>query len=531
MRIDRLYPVFCISVVLLIFTFGGPAVAETLLRRGNGAEPALLDPQVINTLSQARIDGDLFEGLIALAPGGRVIPAQAMSWSVSSDGKTWTFNLRPDLKWSNGDKLTAEDFVYSLRRLVDPGNVSRNAFLGRPILHALDIAEGREKDLTKLGVEAPDPRTVRITLAAVRRDFLENLANLFPVHRASIEALGKDAFRPGNLVSNGAYQLAEWRPHVLIAAARNSNYWDTEDVHIDRVEFYPIQDLNEELKRYRAGDLDMTSDVPNGQIDLLRRTLPDEFKQSPSIGNYTIGFNNTRPPFKDNLKLRKALTLAIDRQALADQAARGVAKPAYGWIPHAVAGYPNSSFPGAELSQGERETLAQRLYTEAGYSADHPAEFALLYNTSENHRKIMFAVAAMWKKVLGVEVHVQDENYPSYLAHRLDKRTIEAWRSGFFANSIDPQSLLSVLQSTSELNDMGYENPSFDALFDKATQSTDQVERFRLLGEAEALALADFPAAPIFYYSADRLIKPYVAGWVPSQRDNFRSQDLEILPH
>jgi oligopeptide transport system substrate-binding protein len=385
--------------------------------------------------------------------------------------------------------------------------------------------------VTKLGVEAPDPRTLRITLDRPDLALPKILADLRPVHRASIEKFGKDAFKPGNMVSNGAYRLAEWRPQAMITIVKNSDYRDAADVHIDRVEYYPIEDQNEELKRYRAGDLDMTNDVPNDQLDFIESNLADQYKQSPAFGNYVIGFNNTRAPFKDNLKLREALTLAIDRETLVKKIVRGGAQPAYGWIPHSIEGYPNASFPGAELSQAAREDLARKLYAEAGYSAQHPAEFELLYNTSENHKKIMIAVAAMWKKVLGTNVRLHNEEFRVFIDNRLSKKATEAYRGGFIAPYTDPQPLLELLRTGSGFNDMAYSNPRFDALFAQAGRTPDPAERLKLFADSEALALADFPVAPIYYYSADRLIKPYVTGWQPSPLDSFRSQDLSIAAH
>jgi oligopeptide transport system substrate-binding protein len=507
------------------------AGAETVLRRGNGAEPGSLDPQAFDTTVQTRIEADLFEGLTASAPGGAVTPAQAERWSASPDGKVWTFALRPNLKWSNGDPLTAEDFVYSFRRLVDPANAFMVSFMAEPIRNALDIIKGRQKDTNQLGVEAPDPLTVRITLDTPNPALPEILTALYPVHRASVEALGRDAFRPGNMVSNGAFRLVVWRPQAVIAVARNQNYWDAEHVKIDRVEFYPIEDRNEELKRYRAGDLDVTVDLPLDQIDFIERTLGDQYKKSPSFGLYFIGLNSSRPPFKDNPKLREALTLAINRETLVDKIIRGGAEPAYGWIPRTVEHYANASFPGAELDQPGREALAQRLYAEAGYSASHPAEFELLYNTNENHKKIMIAIAGMWKRVLGATVRLSNQEFKAFVDRRLAKQTTEAFRAGFLAPYRDPQPMLEILRSGSGFNDMGYANPRFDALFDKAAGTVDPALRMDLFAQAEAVALADFPGVPIYYSTVGRLIKPYVIGWRPGPHGAFRSQDLQIQPH
>ena len=234
------------------------------MRRGIGAEPGTLDPASGDSINQIRLDADFYEGLTAIGPGGRVVPGQAESWAVSPDGLVWSFTLRPHLAWSNGAPLTAGDFVYSFRRLVDPANGFRGAFLAASIRNASALIGRHETDPTRLGVEAPDPRTVRITLETPNLALPEILALLPPVYRQAVESDGRDAFKPAHFVSNGAYQLVEWQPNTRIAATRNPQYRDAAAVHIDRVEYYPIEDQGEEFKRYRAGDLDMTGDVPYG---------------------------------------------------------------------------------------------------------------------------------------------------------------------------------------------------------------------------------------------------------------------------
>jgi oligopeptide transport system substrate-binding protein len=520
-----------LSVLAALFlSWHGAGYAETVLRRGNGAEAGSLDPQLIGSTSQDNVGRDLFEGLTAYGPGGRVVAGQAESWTVSSDGKVWTFHLRPGLKWSNGDPLTAEDFVYSFRRLVDPVTGAPAAELAQPILNAAAIRKGEEKDLTKLGVTAPDPQTVEITLADPNPSLPQMLSLLRPSNRASVEALGPEAFHPAKLVSNGAYRLVAWRPQAAIVIEKNQNYWDAAHVRIDRVEFYPIEDRAEELKRYRAGGLDVTFGVPPDQIDFVRQTLGAELKQSPALGTFAIGFNTTRPPFKDNLKLREALTLALDRRVLADKVVHGLFAPADGLVPSTIEGYPNAAFPGAELSQAAREELARKLYAEAGYSREKPAKFGLLYVTADTTKEIMIAVVGMWNRVLGVSVDLENTDFKTSIVRRKARQT-EAFQGGLIAPYVDPWFLLDQYETTGWFNDTGYANPKFDALLDQATHTAELTQRMALFGRAEAAALADFPVAPVFYRAASHLIKPYVAGWQPSPCDSYRSQDLSISLH
>ena len=328
---------------LAVLLSAGSAGAEAVLRRGNGAESGTLDPQRFQTIPEQNIIRDLFEGLTTLGPGGVVAPGQAESWTVSPDGLVWTFKLRPNLRWSNGDPLTAEDFVYSLHRQIDPEIAADNAFMMDSIVNAAEINSGTEKDLSKLGVEAPDPRTLRLTLRAPNLALPAILVILRPTHRGSVEAWGRDAFKPGHIVSNGAYQLTEWQQQARLVETRNPQYWDAEHTKIDRVEFYPVEDPNEELKRYRSGDLDMTYMVPSDQIPFITATLAPEYHVAPWFSIFYLGFNQSQPPFKGNFKLREALTLAIDRERIVDKVAIGGNTVADGWVPQARIAKPCSA--------------------------------------------------------------------------------------------------------------------------------------------------------------------------------------------
>ncbi|HLZ65603.1 MAG TPA: peptide ABC transporter substrate-binding protein [Aliidongia sp.] len=519
------------ALALAALLAGQTAAADSVLRRDNGAEPGTLDPEKFNTIPEDHILGDLFEGLTAPGPGGAIVPGAARSWNASADGLDWTFALRPDGHWSNGDAVTAEDFVYSLRRQVDPANAFYNSFLADPIANAVEIRTGIEKDLNALGVRAIDPLTLEIHLKAPNPALPAILARLRPVHRPSVEAFGRDAFRPGNLVSNGAYRLVEWRPQARIVLERNPDYWDRAHVAIDRVEFYPIEDQNEALKRYRADGLDMTDEVPHDQFALIHGELAAEYRSNPELGIFYIGFNEERPPFKDNPALRRALSLAIDRPLLVAKVVGGGTVPAYGWIPPGIKDYPTLVPCWAELPTAERLKLARAAYAEAGYGPGKPLTLSLLYNTSENNKKIMIAVAGMWKQALGVEVTLENQEFKTFLDTRKQKKATEAFRAAFISFYDDPAPLAESLVSTSAYNDLGYQNPAYDALYAQANAAATLAERYRLFAKAEAVALADQPVAPIFFYAAEHLIKPYVTGWQPSPRDSYRSQDLTVAPH
>ena len=519
------------AFVLLFLLIGQTALADSVLRRDNGAEPGTLDPQKFVTIPEDRILNDLFEGLTAAGPGGTIIPAAAQRWTVSDDALVWTFTLQPDGRWSTGEAVTAEDFVYSLRRQVDPANAFINSFLADPILNAFEIRTGAQKDPTTLGVRAIDPGTLEIRLQAPNPALPAILARLRPVHRPSVEQFGREAFRPGNLVSNGAYRLVEWRPQARVALERNPAYWDRAHVAIDRVEYYPIEDQNEALKRYRAGGLDLTDEVPHDQLALIHGELAAEYRSAPELGIYYIGFNEEQPPFKDNPALRRALSLAIDRPLLVEKVVGGGATPAYGWIPPGIKGYPNPRLSWADLPPAERVKRARAAYAEAGYGAAKPLTISLMYNTSENNKKIMIAVASMWKQTLGVEVTLENQEFKTFIDTRRQKKATQAFRAAFISFYDDPAPLAEALVSTSANNDLGYRSDAYDSLFRQASGAATLAEHYRLFAAAEAQALDDEPVAPIYFYAAEHLIKPYVTGWQPSPRDSYRTQDLAMGPH
>ncbi len=524
-------PVVALGLLWAGMTGAALAAEPVALRRDNGAEPATLDPHKFSATTEDNLITDLFEGLTATRIDGALVPGQAESWEASPDGLTWTFHLRADLHWSNGDPLTADDFVWSLQRIVDPNTTSYVSFLLDSVVAAKDITSGVEKDPGKLGVRAVDPRTLEMHLIHPNPVLPEMLTEIRPVHRGSIEIHKDQAFKPGHIVSNGAYRLVAWRPQSEIIAERNPAYWDAAHVQIERVTYLPIENENEALKAYRSGGIDITASVPNDLIPFILERYPSEYKVSPMLGLYYLGINLERPPFKDNPMLRKALSLAIDRDQLVAKIAGNGTIAAKTIVPPHFNFYPAPPEATRTLTTDEREAAAKAAYRAAGYGPGHPLTLELMYNTSENHKRVMIAVASMWKKTLGVETSLINQEFKVFLDNRREKKITQIYRAGFIGFYNDAAPLLEIFRARSTYNDFGYDNPAFDRLYEAAMASVDNGARLQGLAAAEHVLLDDLPALPLYFYAVRHMIKPYIQGWAPSPRDNLRTQDLTILPH
>ena len=499
------------------------AQAETVLHRGNGAEPETLDPQKLTGVPEANIVYDLHEGLATLDQKGEATPGVAKSWDVSDDGRVYTFHLREDAKWSNGDPITAEDVVYTLRRIVDPKTAAEYAYIYAPIENAEDITGGKTP-VEQLGVEAVDPHTVKVTLKASTPYFIGLVAHTSAalVHKATVEKFGDQWTRPGNSVSNGAYTFSEWTPQSQVVLVKNPNFHDATNVKIDKIIYYPTEDLAEEMKRFRAGELDITNDVPSDQIKWAEKNLTVEFHNSAYFGTYFYGINLTREPLGSNLNLRQALSMAIDRETLTDKITQGGELPAYSWVPPGVPAYQQQNLSFAKTSQKERNEMAKKLYKEAGYGPDKPLEVEILYNTSENHKKIAVAIANMWKKTLGVDAKLTNQEWKVYLDSR-DQKNYQVSRAGWIGDYLDPSNFMEQYMSTAGVsNFLAYNNPKYDEALKKAQVTADTAARLKLLEEAEATFVADMPLIPIYHYTNQHLISKRVVGWT----DNLLGYNL-----
>jgi len=497
------------------------------LHRGNGEEPQTLDPHRAVDVPAANVLRDLFEGLVTTAPDGRIVPGAAGRWDISRDGMTYTFYLREDARWSNGDPVTAEDFVFSFRRSVNPETATVSGRMLMPIENAQPILAG-EREPEALGVDALNERTVQIRLDDPTPYFLGLLthASTYPVHAPGLAEHGEDFVLPDNLVSNGAFRLVDWVPRSRIELEANPEYHSAGRVIIERVFYYPIEDENTEFQRFRVGDLDWTDQVPSNLFEWLSINLPQALSVSPWFGTYYFGFNLTRMPFEENLPLRRALNLAVDREILTGKVTQFGEIPTFTLVPEGLPDYTSPQPDYAAISQQERETLAQELYREAGYSEDRPLEVELRYNTSENNRKIAVAVAAMWKQTLGVRTRLINEEFRVFLQNRAMKRNTEVYRAGWIGDYQDAFTFLELFHSAHPRNDAGYANPRYDRLLEQISTERIPARRRNLMVEAERILLADQVVMPVYTYVTKRLVNPLLKGWEPNVMDFHPSRQM-----
>jgi oligopeptide transport system substrate-binding protein len=502
-------------------------VAAATLNRGNGPEPDSLDPQRARTEAAFNILRDLFEGLTAVGPDGNAVPAAAESWTVSPDGLEYTFRLREGLRWSNGDPLTAGDYVAGMRRLVDPATASPYAQVLEPVVNAAAITRG-EQPAEALGVTATGERTLLVRVQNPTPYLLGLLAHpsTSPAHAASLAEHGTDFAEPGRMVSNGAFVLEDWVVGSHLAVKRNRSYWNDAATRLERVRFIHHADPSTEFRQYRAGELDLTYVVPGQQFGWIKQNLPAEMHVAPQLSVYYYGYNLTRPPFKDQPGLRRALSMVIDREKLTT-AVTGVGEaPAYGWVPRGIANYTPQQFDYASLPYAERVAEARELYRSAGYSVERPLRVEIRYNTGEVHNRLAVAIAAMWKDALGVETTLYAEEFRTLLQTIQARTETQVFRSSWIGDYNDAYSFAQLLQSNFGINLTGYSNPRYDELLAEATRQADPARRRALLEEAERVMLADHPLLPIYFYVNKHLVKPYVRGWTDNVMNVQYSKDL-----
>jgi oligopeptide transport system substrate-binding protein len=500
------------------------------LHRDNGQEPQTLDPHLAEGRPAAHILRDLFEGLTAESPDGRIIPGAAIRWNISRDGKTYTFYLRRDALWSNGDPVTADDFVYGLQRSADPAIASKYAQVLLPIENAPEVISG-ELPPSELGVSAMDQFTLQISMRDPTPYFLALLSHssTYPVHRPSVEEHGPAFSRPGNLVSNGAYVLSEWVIRSRITLVKNENYWDAGNVILETVNYYPFEDQSTALKRFRAGKLHWTSEVPNNQFKWLQKHYPDELVISPWLGSYYFGFNLEREPFIENLGLRMALMLALDRDLLTEKVTQFGELPSFTLVPPGIRDYISPVPEWSEWTQEERETEARRLYAMAGYSEENPLEFEIRYTAGENNKKMALAAASLWKQVLGVQATLLNEEHKVFLQNREQRILTQVFQAGWISDYADPYSFLNLFRSGHGRNDYGYSNSLYDALLDEVAAERIPSIRRRLMFETERLLLADVPFIPLYTYVTKRMVNPRLKGWESNVMDHHYSKDMYFL--
>lgn len=528
----RILPVACLSIGI-VMTTGSPAGAETVLNRGNGGEPSTLDPHRTDGRVESNIFRDLFEGLVVYGPDGRILPGIAESWQVSADGRIYTFTLRPDARWSNGDPLTADDMVYSLRRALTPKDGVSPSSNMRVIKNAAGVIEG-SKPADALGVAASGPRVLIVTLETATPYFLELMASdnsALPVHRATVEANRERWAEPGKIVTNGPYVLEEWRPQQQISVVRNKNFHHKDEVAIDRIVFHPIDDASEEVRRFKAGQLDATYEVPQDRVKWISLSEPKVFWNRPYLATYYYALNLTVEPFKSNRDLRKALSLAINRESIVDKVTRAGEAPAYGLVPPIVPNYRRQTVDFIAQPMDKRLTEARRLFASAGFSPMQPLPVEILYNKSENNRVIADAVTSMWQEAFGrgIVVTTVSTDRADYLKRRA-RRDFQVVRAAWIGDYADPTVFLNLLQSAAlpPRNDPGYRSKAYDELLSKAATTEDAGERAKTLASAEKLMIEDYPVIPIYHFATKALVSQKLRGWTYNVRDVHASRFLSF---
>jgi oligopeptide transport system substrate-binding protein len=491
--------------------------AQTLLL-GNGAEPEDLDPQVVDAYSDQNILLALFEGLTAIdEKTSQAVPAAAQSWDASEDGLTWTFHLREGLRWSNGEPLTADDFVQSWRRMLSPALAAGYADLLYPIRNAEAYNQGAESDPAVLGLAAPDARTVRIELSHPT-PYLPLLVALPPWYPINPRVLGHFGgmtkrstawTRPGNLVGNGPFSLADWVPNARIVVAKNETYWNARAVTLRQIVFFPTESPDTEERDFRAGQLHVTFAVPVSKLSTYRREAPDQLRVDPFLQTFFLRFNVRRPPF-DDPRVRRALSLAIDRDAIARRVLFSGYPPAHSFTPPDCGGY--TARARVELDVA----LARRLLAEAGHPGGKglPA-FEVQMRNDEVQPAVMEAVQAMWSRDLGVHITLATLEQKTWLQNQ-ETLNYSVSTSGWAGDFLDPVTFLDLFVTGGGRNWTGWGDPAYDRLIDGAARTPDPKARLEQFQEAEALLLDRGPVAPLYFGARSYLIRRAVKGWTPA---------------
>ncbi|GMR05508.1 MAG: ABC transporter substrate-binding protein [Gammaproteobacteria bacterium] len=517
-----------LSLFLLLFFPATPGLAagtkaSNILHRGNSTEPVTLDPHQSEDVSSGNILRDLFEGLVTEDAAGNLIPGAAEKWTISEDGLTYTFKLRTCLAWSNGEALSAADFIFSLRHALDPDTAAPMASLLLPIKNAREVMNSN-MPVEKLGIEMPDAHTLIIKLEQPTPWFLQILSHpiAFPVYATSLIKDKDKAFSAGNTISNGAWTLQQWVPYEKLVLNRNTHYYNQKTLFFKQVVYYPIETSNTEFSRYRAGELDWTDTIPPNKLGWIKKNLPGEAFISLYLGTYYYGFNLTHKPFKGNTDLRQALSLSIDRAIIAEKILGNGEHPADRWLPAGILSGPEQS----ASRMGQNLKLAKQLYNKAGYSRDTPLHTTLHYNSSDQNKRIAIAIAAMWKKNLGIKVELINEEWKVFLNRRKSKTETQLYRASWIADYNDASSFLTLFTSNNARNDTGYASPVYDGLIKQIESTMDNTAREKLIRRAEQQLLDDQVIIPIYHYVSRHLVKPDIKGYKANPLDHHYSRDL-----
>jgi oligopeptide transport system substrate-binding protein len=506
----------------LVLVTSSQTLCAAEVRRGLGPEPDSLHIHQAQGLAAVNLLRDIREGLVTFDERGELVPGQAASWQEFDGGRRYRFYLRPEARWSNGDPVTAEDFVRAWRRAFTPETTAATAGLLKDVQNAEEILKG-EKAVETLGIVAVEPGVLDIVLKEPAPWILEILAHpvSFPLHpEGDDDALHSPV--------NGAFTITAWTPRASIKLGRNPAFHDAEAVQVETVEYFPIEEASAELSRYRAGELDVTETIPPGRFSWLEENLVTDLRVYPYLGTFWLGLNFHHPVLGFSNDLRTALSLAINREILVRTVLGAGELPGWSIVPPGISGYQPSVMPQSVMSQEEREAEAVRLFRKSGVGRNEPLLLELRYNTSGIHRRIAVAVSAMWKQVLGVNTQLVNEEWKVFVSNRSMGVITEVFRGGWIADYADPSSFLDLFVSDNNLNNTFYRNADFDMLI-KSAALTSGGARMNLLQQAESQLMKDMPVIPLYYYVSRHLVRPRITGFSENVRDVHLSRYLGVI--
>jgi oligopeptide transport system substrate-binding protein len=517
------------AVTLLASCSGGESnVAsgnrERILHFGNGSEPQGLDPHVVTGVPEHFIISALFEGLATKNPYTlEPEPGVARSWDISEDGRVITFHINPKAKWSNGESMRAAEYVWSWQRLLSPALGSEYAYMLFPVKNARAFNKGDISNFDQVGVKALDDLTLQVTLDERTPYFIQLMDHYstFAVHRPTLEKFGKatDRYTPWtrveNMVGNGAFRLKDWKLYRRIEVEKSDTYWDRDNVKLNGIVFYPTENVVSEERMFRVGQLHYTNSVPLGKIPVYQEMVDSPYRQAPYLGTYYYLLNTLRAP-TDNVKVRQALSMAVDRDSLNRNVLKNTNISAYSITPPDTLGY----FPPKLFSYDVER--ARRLLAEAGYpNGEGWPGLELTYNTSEDHRKVAVALQQMWKDALNIEVTLTNQEWKVYL-DSLNQMNFQIARRGWIGDYVDPNNFLDLFLTGGGNNSTGFADSRYDDLIlRKAPQAATKEARFAVFHEAETLLMEQMPIIPLYTYTSKHLIHPSVNGMPPNLMDSI----------
>jgi oligopeptide transport system substrate-binding protein len=522
---------FCLGVVAILSLLPGCSRRETLVEAGdrnqvlllgNGAEPQELDPDIVTGVSEFHIMMSLLEGLVTEDPVDlHPVPGVAERWDISPDRRVYTFHLRTNALWSNGDPVTANDFRESYKRILTQSLGSEYSYMHFVVTNAEAYYEGKITNFDDVGYKVLDDHTLQVTLSNPTPYFLSLLTHhsWFPVHMPTVRKYGDPYLpgnkwtRPGHYVGNGPFVLTKWRVNDMIEVRKSPTYWDRDRVRLNAIRFYPIESDDTEERAFRAGQLHVTETIPLSKIDYYRQHYPDLLKISPYLGTYFYRVNVTKPPLNDK-RVRQALAMAINRESIVKDILKGGQIPAYNFTPPGTAGYTGRT----QLREDVPE--AKRLLAEAGYpDGKGLPTIEMLYNTSEAHRTIAEAIQQMWRAKLGVDARLVNQEWKVYL----DSQTTmnyQICRGAWIGDYVDPNTFLDMWVTGGGNNQTGWSNPEYDRLIAQAAATVDPQQRLEVFQKAEAILMDEMPIIPVYFYTRVGLRRPEVKGWYPTILDN-----------